>query len=156
MMGQMFAYAQSGFVRICRYRIALDATLIDKGMVTQGQHGERQTVLDEALGMLRVGGPTLIVPSMAHLALSVGKLARLVEQYFGDGHVCSGVDCGRVDTRTDNGRFVLHLLRTLYPVGLRGAHNGEVLSRLALRQNRSRFAQLGMSGLAQKSRPAKA
>ena len=43
-------------------------------------------MLDEALGMLRVGGPTLlIVPSMAHLELSVGKLARLVEQHFGDG-----------------------------------------------------------------------
>ena len=34
------------------HRVSLDATLIDKGMVTQGEHGERQTVLDEALGML--------------------------------------------------------------------------------------------------------
>ena len=110
-------------VRICAqrvsaycelHRIALDATLIDKGMVTQGQHGERQTVLDEALGMLRVGGPTLlIVPAMAHLALSVGKLARLVEQHFGDGTFALVAVAEGVDTRTDNGRFVLGLLRTL-------------------------------------------
>ena len=76
--------------RFCAYcelhRIALDATLIDKGMVTQDQTEGLSSVLDEALGMLRVGGPTLlIVPSMAHLALSVGNLARLVEQRFGDG-----------------------------------------------------------------------
>ena len=96
------------------HRVSLDATLIDKGMVTQGEHGERQTVLDEALGMLRVGGPTLlIVPAMAHLALSVGKLARLVEKHFGDGSFALVAVAGGVDTRTDNGRFVLGLLRTL-------------------------------------------
>ena len=115
--------------RVCAYcelhRIALDATLIDKGMVTQGQHGERQTVLDEALGMLRVGGPTLlIVPSMAHLALSVGKLARLVEQHFGDGTLSLLAIAEGVDTRTDNGRFVLHLLRTLARWDCEGAYNG--------------------------------
>ncbi len=116
--------------RVCAYcvlhRIALDATLIDKGMVTQGQHGERQTVLDEALGMLRVGGPTLlIVPSMAHLALSVGKLARLVEQHFGDGTFSLLAIAEGVDTRTDNGRFVLHLLRTLAQWDCGGANNGK-------------------------------
>jgi len=96
------------------HRVSLDATLIDKGMVTQREHGERQTVLDEALGMLRVGGPTLlIVPSMAHLALSVGKLARLVEQHFGDGSFALVAVAEGVDTRTNNGRFVLGLLRTL-------------------------------------------
>ena len=96
------------------HRVSLDATLLDKGMVTQGEHGERQTVLDEALGMLGVGGPTLlIVPSMAHLALSVGKLARLVEQHFGDGSFALVAVAEGVDTRTDNGRFVLGLLRTL-------------------------------------------
>ena len=96
------------------HRVSVDAILIDKGMVTQGEHGERQTVLDEALGMLRVGGPTLlIVPSMAHLALSVGKLARLVEQHFGDGSLALVAAAEGVDTRTDNGRFVLGLLRTL-------------------------------------------
>ena len=94
--------------------VSLDETLIDKGMVTQGEHGERQTVLDEALGMLRVGGPTLlIVPSMTHLALSAGKLARLVEQHFGDGTFALVTVAEGVDTRTDNGRFVLGLLRTL-------------------------------------------
>ena len=96
------------------HRITLDATLIDKGMVTQGEHGERLSVLDEALGMLRLGGPTLlIVPSMAHLALSVGKLAQLVEQHFGDGTFALVAVAEGVDTRTDNGRFVLGLLRTL-------------------------------------------
>ena len=94
--------------------VSLDAILIDKGMVTQGEHGERLTELDEALGMLRVGGPTLlIVPSMAHLALSVGKLARLVEKHFGDGSFALVAVAEGVDTRTDNGRFVLGLLRTL-------------------------------------------
>ena len=106
------------------HRIALDATLIDKGMVTQGEHGERQTVLDEALGMLRVGGPTLlIVPSMAHLALSVGKLARLVEQHFGDGTFALVAVAEGVDTRTDNGRFVLGLLRTLARWECEGAYH---------------------------------
>ena len=39
--------------------------------------------------------PTLlIVPSMAHLALSVGKLTRLVEQYFGDGTFALVAVCG--------------------------------------------------------------
>lgn len=96
------------------HRVSLDAILIDKGMVTQGEHGEHQTVLDEALGMLRIGGPTLlIVPSMAHLALSVGKLARLVESHFGDGSFSLVAVAEGVDTRTDNGRFVLGLLRTL-------------------------------------------
>ena len=117
--------------RVCAYcelhRIALDATLIDKGMVAQGQHGERQTVLDEALGMLRVGGPTLlIVPSMAHLALSVGKLARLVEQHFGDGTFALVAIAEGVDTRTDNGRFVLHLLRTLTKWDCEGEYNGKL------------------------------
>ena len=114
--------------RLCAYcelhRIALDATLIDTGMVTQGQHGERQTVLDEALGMLRVGGPSLlIVPSMSHLSLSVEKLARLVEQHFGDGTFALVVVAEGVDTRTDNGRFMLHLLRTLARWDCLGAHN---------------------------------
>jgi DNA invertase Pin-like site-specific DNA recombinase len=108
------------------HRIALDATLIDKGMVMLGQHGEWQTVLDEALGMLRMGGPTLlIVPSMAHLALSVGNLARLVEQRFGDGSFALVSIAERVDTRTDNGRFVLHLLRTLARWDCLGAHNAK-------------------------------
>ncbi len=116
--------------RVCAYcelhRIALDATLIDKGMVTQGQQGKRQTVLDEALGMLRVGGPTLlIVPSMAHLALSAGKLAWLVEQHFGDGTFALVAVAEGVDTRTDNGRFVLHLLRTLARWDCEGAHNAK-------------------------------
>ena len=116
--------------RVCAYCelhcIALDATLIDKGMVTQGQHGERQTVLDEALGMLRVGGPTLlIVPSMAHLAVSVGNLARLVDQRFGDGSFALVSIAEGVDTRTDNGRFVLHLLRTLARWDCEGAHNAK-------------------------------
>ena len=116
--------------RVCAYcelrRIALDATLIDKGMVTQGQHRERQTVLDEALGMLRIGGPALLlVPSMAHLALSVGNLTRLVEQHFGDGRCALVAVAEGVDTRTDNGRFVLHLLRTLARWDCEGAHNGE-------------------------------
>jgi DNA invertase Pin-like site-specific DNA recombinase len=115
---------------VCAYcelhRIALDATLIDKGMVMLGQHGEWQTVLDEALGMLRMGGPTLlIVPSMAHLALSVGNLARLVEQRFGDGSFALVSIAERVDTRTDNGRFVLHLLRTLARWDCLGAHNAK-------------------------------
>jgi DNA invertase Pin-like site-specific DNA recombinase len=96
------------------HRVSLDATLLDKGMVTQGEHRERPTVLDEALGMLRLEGPTLlIVPSMAHLALSVGKLAQLVEQHFGDGTFALVAVAEGVDTRTDNGRFVLGLLRTL-------------------------------------------
>ena len=108
------------------HRIALDATLIDKGMVTQGKHGERQTVLDEALGMLRVSGPTLlIVPSMAHLALSVGKLARLVEQHFGDGTFALVAVAEGVDTRTDNGRFVLGLLRTLARWECEGVYHAE-------------------------------
>ena len=96
------------------HRVSLDATLLDKGMVTQGEHRERPTVLDEALGMLRLEGPTLlIVPSMAHLALSVGKLAQLVEQHFGDETFALVAVAEGVDTRTDNGRFVLGLLRTL-------------------------------------------
>ena len=108
------------------HRITLDATLIDKGMVTQGEHGESQTVLDEALGMLRVAGPTLlIVPSMAHLALSVGNLARLVEQYFGDGTFALVAVAEGVDTRTDNGRFVLGLLRTLARWECEGAYHAE-------------------------------
>ena len=108
------------------HRITLDATLIDKGMVTQGEHGESQTVLDEALGMLRVAGPTLlIVPSMAHLALSVGKLTRLVEQYFGDGTFALVAVAEGVDTRTDNGRFVLGLLRTLARWECEGAYHAE-------------------------------
>ena len=116
--------------RVCAYcelhRIALDATLIDKGMVMQGQTERRSSVLDEALGMLRVGGPTLlIVPSMAHLALSVGNLARLVEQCFGDGSFALVSIAEGVDTRTDNGRFVLHLLRTLARWDCEGAHNAK-------------------------------
>ena len=116
--------------RVCAYcelhRIALDATLIDKGMVTQEQTERRSSVLDEALGMLRVGGPTLlIVPSMAHLALSVGNLARLVEQRFGDGSFALVSIAEGVDTRTDNGRFVLHLLRTLARWDCEGAHNAK-------------------------------
>jgi len=106
--------------------VSLDETLIDKGMVTQGEHGERQTVLDEALGMLRVGGPTLlIVPSMAHLALSVGKLARLVEKHFGDGSFALVAVAEGVDTRTDNGRFVLGLLRTLARWECEGAYHAD-------------------------------
>ncbi len=106
--------------------VSLDATLIDKGMVTQGEHGERQTVLDEALGMLRVGGPTLpIVPAMAHLALSVGKLARLVEQHFGDGSFTLVAVAEGVDTRTENGRFVLGLLRTLARWECEGAYHAD-------------------------------
>ena len=116
--------------RVCAYcelhRIALDATLIDKGMVTQDQTEGRSSVLAEALGMLRVGGPTLlIVPSMAHLALSVGNLARLVEQRFGDGSFALVSIAEGVDTRTDNGRFVLHLLRTLARWDCEGAHNAK-------------------------------
>ena len=108
------------------HRIALDATLIDKGMVTQGEHGERLSVLDEALGMLRVAGPTLlIVPSMAHLALLVGKLARLGEQHFGDGTFALVAVAEGVDTRTDNGRFVLGLLRTLARWECEGAYHAE-------------------------------
>ena len=106
--------------------VSLDATLIDKGMVTQGEHGERQTVLDEALEMLRVGGPmVLIVPSMAHLALSVGKLARLVEQHFGDGSFALVAVAEGVDTRTDNGRFVLGLLRALARWECEGAYHAD-------------------------------
>ena len=108
------------------HRVSLDAILIDKGMVTQGEHGERQTVLDEALGMLRVGGPTLlIVPAMAHLALSVGKLARLVEKHFGDGSFALVAVAEGVDTRTDNGRFVLGLLRTLARWECEGAYHAD-------------------------------
>ena len=108
------------------HRIALNATLIDKDMVTLGEHGARQTVLDEALGMLRSGGPTLlIVPSMAHLALSVGKLAGLVEQHFGDGTFALVAVAEGVDTRTDNGRFVLGLLRTLARWECEGAYHAE-------------------------------
>ena len=108
------------------HRIALDATLIDKGMVTQGEHGERPTVLDEALGMLRLEGPTLlIVPAMAHLALSVGKLARFVEQHFGDGSFALVAVAEGVDTRTDNGRFVLGLLRTLARWECEGGYHAE-------------------------------
>jgi site-specific DNA recombinase len=106
--------------------VSLDATLIDKGMVTQGEHGKRQRVLDEALGMLRMGGPTLlIVPSMTHLALSAGKLARLVEQHFGDGTFALVTVAEGVDTRTDNGRFVLGLLRTLARWECEGAYHAE-------------------------------
>ncbi len=95
--------------------------------------------------MLRLGGPTLlIVPSMAHLALSVGKLARFVEQLFGDGSFALVAVAEGVDTRTDNGRFVLGLLRTLARWECGGLSCG-FLSQLALRQNRSRFAQLGTS-----------
>ena len=108
------------------HRITLDATLIDKSMVTQREHGEPQTVLDEALGMLRMGGPTLlIVPSMAHLALSVGKLARLIEQQFGDGTFALVAVAEGVDTRTDNGRFVLGLLRTLARWECEGVYHAE-------------------------------
>jgi DNA invertase Pin-like site-specific DNA recombinase len=108
------------------HRIALDATLIDKGMVTQWEHGERQTVLDEALGMLRIGGPTLlVVQAMSHLALSVGNLAQLVEQHLGDGLFALVAVAEGVDTRTDNGRFVLHLLRTLARWDCEGAHNAK-------------------------------
>ena len=106
--------------------VSLDATLIDKGMVTQGEHGKRQRVLDEALGMLRMGGPTLlIVPSMTHLALSAGKLARLVEQHFGDGSFTLVAVAEGVDTRTDNGRFVLGLLRTLARWECEGAYHAD-------------------------------
>ena len=111
----------------CELRgVSLDAILIDKGMVTQGEHGERQTVLDEALGMLRVGALTLlIVPSMTHLALSVGKLARLVEQHFGDGSFGLVAVAEGMDTRTDNGRFVLGLLRTLARWECEGAYHAD-------------------------------
>ena len=116
--------------RVCAYcelhRIALDATLIDKGMVMQGQTEGRSSVLVEALGMLRVGGPSLlIVPSMSHLSLSVGNLAWLVEQHFGDGTFAMVAVAEGVDTRTDNGRFVLHLLRTLARWDCEGAHNAK-------------------------------
>ena len=95
-------------------------------MVTQGQTEGRSSVLVEALGMLRVGGPTLlIVPSMAHLALSVGNLARLVEQHFGDGTFALVAVAEGVDTRTDNGRFVLGLLRTLARWECEGAYHAE-------------------------------
>jgi DNA invertase Pin-like site-specific DNA recombinase len=108
------------------HRIALDATLIDKGMVMQGQTEGRSSVLDEALVMLRVGGPSLlIVPSMSHLSLSVGKLAQLVEQHFGDGTFALVAIAEGVDTRTDNGRSVLHLLRTLARWDCEGAHNAK-------------------------------
>ena len=122
-------------VRICAqrvsaycelHRIALDATLIDKGMVTQGQTGGRSSVLDEALSLLRIGGQSLfIVPSMSHLSLSVGNLARLVERYFGDGSFALVAIAEGVDTRTDNGRFVLHLLRTLARWDCEGASNAK-------------------------------
>ena len=122
-------------VRICAqrvsaycelHRIALDATLIDKGMVTQRQTGGRSSVLDEALSLLRIGGPSLlIVPSMSHLSLSVGNLARLVERHFGDGSFALVAIGEGVDTRTDNGRFVLHLLRTLARWDCEGAHNAK-------------------------------
>ena len=116
--------------RVCAYcelhRIALDATLIDKGMVMQGQVEEGNSVLDEALGMLRMGGPMLlIVPAMAHLVLSVGNLARIVDQHFGDGSFALVAVAEGVDTRTDNGRFVLHLLRTLARWDCEGAHNAK-------------------------------
>ena len=108
------------------HRVSLDATLLDKGMVTQGEHRERPTVLDEALGMLRLEGPTLlIVPSMAHLALSVGKLAQLVEQHFGDRTFALVAVAEGVDTRTDNGRFVLGLLRTLARWECEGAYHAD-------------------------------
>jgi len=108
------------------HRIALDATLIDKGMVTQGQTGGRSSVLDEALSLLRIGGQSLfIVPSMSHLSLSVGNLARLVERYFGDGSFALVAIAEGVDTRTDNGRFVLHLLRTLARWDCEGASNAK-------------------------------
>lgn len=108
------------------HRVSLDATLLDKGMVTQGEHKERPTVLDEALGMLRPEGPILlIVPSMAHLALSVGKLARLVEKHFGDGSFTLVAVAEGVDTRTENGRFVLGLLRTLARWECEGAYHAE-------------------------------
>ncbi len=108
------------------HRVSLDATLLDKGMVTQGEHRERPTVLDEALGMLRLEGPTLlIVPSMAHLALSVGKLAQLVEQHFGDGTFALVAVAEGVDTHTDNGRFVLGLLRTLARWECEGAYHAD-------------------------------
>jgi DNA invertase Pin-like site-specific DNA recombinase len=111
------------------HRVSLDATLLDKGMVTQGEQGEhreRPTVLDEALGMLRLEGPTLlIVPSMAHLALSVGKLAQLVEQHFGNGTFALVAVAEGVDTRTDNGRFVLGLLRTLARWECEGAYHAD-------------------------------
>ena len=122
-------------VRICAqrvsaycelHRIALDATLIDKGMVTQGLTEGRSSVLDEALSLLHIGGPSLfIVPSMSHLSLSVGNLARLVELHFGDGSVALVAIAEGVDTRTDNGRFVLHLLRTLARWDCEGAHNAK-------------------------------
>ena len=116
--------------RVCAYcelhRIALDATLIDKGMVMQGQVEEGNSVLDEALGMLRMGGPMLlIVPAMAHLVLSVGNLARIVDQHFGDGSFALVAVAEGVDTRTDNGRYVLHLLRTLARWDCEGAHNAK-------------------------------
>ena len=108
------------------HRVSLDATLLDKGMVTQGEHRERPTVLNEALGMLRLEGPTLlIVPSMAHLALSVGKLAQLVEQHFGDRTFALVAVAEGVDTRTDNGRFVLGLLRTLARWECEGAYHAD-------------------------------
>ena len=90
---------------ICGYcelhRIELAATLIDKGMVTQGEHGERRSALDEALGMLREGHASLlIVPSMSHLALSIEKLARLIDA-DGQRAVCaqSSVNLGSLGRR---------------------------------------------------------
>ena len=64
--------------------------------------------------MLREGHASLlIVPSMSHLALSIEKLARLYDAHFGDGSFALVAVAEGVDTRTDNGRFVLSLLRTL-------------------------------------------
>ncbi len=113
--------------RVCAYCelhcIALDATLIDKGMVEQGQTAGRSSVIGETPGLLRISRSSLfLVPSMSH---PLGNLARLVEQRFGDGSFALVSIAEGVDTRTDNGRFVLHLLRTLARWDCEGAHNAK-------------------------------
>ena len=105
------------------HRIALDATLSDKGMVEQGQTAGRSSVIGKTPGLLRISRSSLfLVPSMSH---PLGNLARLVEQRFGDGSFALVSIAEGVDTRTDNGRFVLHLLRTLARWDCEGAHNAK-------------------------------
>ncbi len=105
------------------HRIALDATLSDKGMVEQGQTAGRSSVIGGTPGLLRISRSSLfLVPSMSH---PLGNLARLVEQRFGDGSFALVSIAEGVDTRTDNGRFVLHLLRTLARWDCEGAHNAK-------------------------------
>ena len=99
----------------------------------------------------------LIVPSMAHLALSVGESGtarRAILRRWVRLRWCRLRKGGHA-----HGQWSIRaaFAANACPVGLReGRTMRSSRSRLALRQNRSRFAQLGMSGLAQKFRPAKA